>query len=429
MAEESETKQDDKAKRPARASGGRGLAAFALLVAFAALGGAAYLYAALVLVDAGDGERITALETANDRLEGEVRRLAQEQRVALDALRAERETAFTNFRGEQEQRRRSAEEALAQALQRATTQNTDAPARAPDADWRLAEAEYLLRLANHQVRMERDIRTALDLLRSADSLLKDLDDFTLYEVRATLAAELRHLEQAPVINRSDIYLRLDAAKRQLSALSLALPKFQLHASAAAPDTSAVESHRDNPTTTGVADPDPTLPADPAAAFATDPAAALPIEATSAESGGEPSTSPIVAVASGVASTTSTQEGHGNRNAGLWNSLADEFGRLLRFRRIDTDFKPPPAPAEAAYLELNLRLMLEQAQIAALRANQPVYAASLDRALEWANAYLDRQNPQAQEALSALEALRQLNLDPPAPDISSSLSQLQALRRG
>ena len=58
-----------------------------------------------------------------------------------------------------------------------------------EADWRLAEAQYLLRLANQRVLMEQRPEGALTLLRSADKVLADLDDVSLYGLRQALAQD------------------------------------------------------------------------------------------------------------------------------------------------------------------------------------------------------------------------------------------------
>ena len=49
-------------------------------------------------------------------------------------------------------------------------------------EWKLAEVEYLLRIANHRILMERDVVAARDLLSAADAVLNDLDDFRCISV-------------------------------------------------------------------------------------------------------------------------------------------------------------------------------------------------------------------------------------------------------
>ncbi|HEY5645087.1 MAG TPA: uroporphyrinogen-III C-methyltransferase [Pseudomonadales bacterium] len=113
--------------------------------------------------------------------------------------------------------------------------------------------------------------------------------------------------------------------------------------------------------------------------------------------------------------------------GLWAALLDQIGRYLRFRRFEGEgVRPLLAPEEAAYLELNLRLMLEQAQLAALRAETTVYQQSLQTAASWIATYLDKDDPAVARSLDEIEALSIVVLDEPLPDISGSLNALRAL---
>lgn len=77
-------------------------------------------------------------------------------------------------------------------------------------DWLLAEAEYLLRLANQRLQMERGPRGALGLLQSADQILLELDDVDLFPVRDKLQRDITALKLAPSIDRSGLYLQLAA---------------------------------------------------------------------------------------------------------------------------------------------------------------------------------------------------------------------------
>ncbi len=222
-------------------------------------------------------------------------------------------------------------------------------------EWRLAEVEYLLRVANHRLLMEQDLATALDLLGSADALLASLNDPGLHLVRAALADERLALKGLVVADVQGLYLRLDSIKRGLSALARAMPEF-----------------------------------------------------------GPP---PVV--------ETPADAGPPER---LEDRVLEQLRGLVRFRRIEPDAMPVIAPEEAAYLDLNLRLMLEQAQLAALKRDQVVYQASLGNAHEWAARYLNAEDPQVLATLNTLLSLREIPLDSSLPDISGSLDALLEVRR-
>lgn len=78
-------------------------------------------------------------------------------------------------------------------------------------DWLLAEAEYLLRLANQRLQMERDHRGTLKILESADGILAETDDAGVYPVRQQLAREMLALRSLDPVDRTGLYLQLEAA--------------------------------------------------------------------------------------------------------------------------------------------------------------------------------------------------------------------------
>ena len=72
------------------------------------------------------------------------------------------------------------------------------------ADWLLAEAEYLLRLANQRLHIEKDVRGAEAILPTADKVLAEGDDPGLLPVRVALAEEIFALQSmASILNYWD----------------------------------------------------------------------------------------------------------------------------------------------------------------------------------------------------------------------------------
>ena len=394
MAEEITAAPDSELARPVRGTGGRWLAVLALLIALASVCGIAYLYYTLVMHNpaAGNAERLARLQTAQAQLRTDLRKLADD-----------RQAAFAAFRAELEERQRTSENELAGSLGGPT-----APGIPTEREWKLAEVEFLLRGANQRALFERDVDSALELLRSADGILGGLGGPAALAVRSTIASEVLSLAQVDAVDPSAIYLRLDAIKRRLTDLTLALPEYTtvVPVSAISPEE-------------GIAVPpvdDDSGPApDPEITGQTSPESAAPSPATEERAPDED--------ANTAAKTLAASE-----EAGIFTTLARELGQLVRFRRFDTTLERPPAPTESDLLELNLRLMLEQAQLAALKRDQAVYASSLDAALEWTRALLNGQDNQVQETVDALEALRRLDLEAPLPDISGSLHELLEARR-
>lgn len=78
-------------------------------------------------------------------------------------------------------------------------------------DWLLAEAEYLLRLANQRLELEGDHQGALRLLQNTDELLAETDAAGVHPVREALAREILALRTLDPVDRTGIHLQLEAA--------------------------------------------------------------------------------------------------------------------------------------------------------------------------------------------------------------------------
>lgn len=315
---------------------GRLLGFLGFLFGLAGLAAAGYLYYSLIYLDTD-----AQVDARFARLEAEI---AGSER-ALAELAKIRERALADFAAEQARAADEAGERLLEAVNRVAAQAP--PSRR---EWKVAELAYLLRIANHRILMERDVEGALTLLKAADAMLQELDDFALYQVRAQVADEILSLESVASNDVQGLFLRLEAVKTEISAQSVKLPRFEQVTEAAADDA-----------------------------------------------------------------------------GGFWSALRQQLGSYFRFRRFDGDgVQPLLAPEEAVYLELNLRLMLERAQLAALRREQVIYQQSLQTAADWMASYLDADNPGVARSLEELESLSSVELERPLPDISGSLTTLKQL---
>lgn len=106
---------------------------------------------------------------------------------------------------------------------------------------------------------------------------------------------------------------------------------------------------------------------------------------------------------------------------------------VRFRTRDEPIEAPLSPSQQYYLQQNMHLMLEQAQVALMRHQTDLYTHSLKRVMAWLDEYLVVEDEQTRAARASLEELQAWNVDPELPDISASLLKLQKLleqqRRG
>jgi uroporphyrin-3 C-methyltransferase len=83
-------------------------------------------------------------------------------------------------------------------------------------DWKLAEVEYLLRLAHQRVALSNDAGGAKQLLQTADDILFALGYSDLYAVRKQLAQDIAAVSSAANTDNEGVYLQLLALAGQVS---------------------------------------------------------------------------------------------------------------------------------------------------------------------------------------------------------------------
>jgi uroporphyrin-III C-methyltransferase len=108
-------------------------------------------------------------------------------------------------------------------------------------DWLMAEVEYLLRLANQRVLMERDPQGAMALLHAADEIVRDARGITGFELRQAIAVDLGQLEAVERLDVDGLYLQLSVLARQVDQLMQKQQHFE------APAPLAVTAPVENPT--------------------------------------------------------------------------------------------------------------------------------------------------------------------------------------
>ena len=197
---------------PRRSS--NGVAWLAVLVALAALGLAAWIWWSLQ--QAGDGEarlqELTREAAAN-------RQSMQQLQQQSTEMRRQLESELARQVGELRQQREQQFNVVQSALQSQRQQLLEL--RSTDrADWSLAEAEYLLRLAHQRLLMADDARSALALLNSADAIVADLDDPGLHTLRAAIASDAAALRAIPEVDIEGIWLRIRALSGEVDKLLL-----------------------------------------------------------------------------------------------------------------------------------------------------------------------------------------------------------------
>ncbi|RCV90444.1 uroporphyrinogen-III C-methyltransferase [Billgrantia montanilacus] len=201
--------------RGGRNGGGKGTLAL-VLVLFLGIGAGLFAWKAWERMDSQQ-QRLAELEeragTAasadefaelESRVESRLETAEGESTDAVEAMRSE----FASYRSE-------VDSALDQVLDELSREQE------PDErEWLHAEAAYLLRLANQRLQLERDVEGAAALLRTADDRLNEADNPALLSVRRAIASELSVLDSVPQVDRSGLYLALNAQQERLAQLPL-----------------------------------------------------------------------------------------------------------------------------------------------------------------------------------------------------------------
>lgn len=223
-------------------------------------------------------------------------------------------------------------------------------------DWLLAEVEYLLRLANQRMNLERDVDGSLAILKAADSVLAEAKNPVLLPVRQSVAKEIQTLKSIPAVDVVGAVARIQALQDQIKVLEW-MPRSL---------------------------PEVTAKVEPASEVKLDPFQKFLSKA--------------------------------------WAGV----GSIVRVREHDKALPAPLTPDQHYYLQQNMHLMLEQAQVALVRQQDDLYKQSLARTQSWLDEFVMTQSKNTAAVKNTLTELQAWNVSPKLPDISGSLNTLRKL---
>ena len=193
---------------------GNALAIFALL-----------LGAAGVAVGGWGVWQVRHLQANNQQQSGQVQALNdQAQTLKLNEQRLSERLAQLPAAEELEERRRQV--AQLQGDQQRLNQRLETVLGASRKDWRLAEAEHLLRLASLRLSALQDITSAQALVQGADEILREQNDPGSFAAREQLAKTLAALRSTEQPDRTGLFLQLGALREQVVQLSELAPEYK-----------------------------------------------------------------------------------------------------------------------------------------------------------------------------------------------------------
>ena len=218
----------------------------------------------------------------------------------------------------------------------------------------LAEVDYLLRLADAKLKLERNVPAARLALDAAQQRLKTVKEAGLIPIQTMLGEAIASLRGVQL-----------------------------------PDITAI-SHK-------------------LIAMAT-PIDSLPLQLDS----GVPNIRERVKPATNVSLSADADRSWWDRSSeAVWN----QFKEIVVVRRQRIEAPPLIARENEFFLRQNLRLELEGMRLALLRSDAEGYQASYQRVHDWTQTYFDAADPKVAQFLAELQALQAVQFNPYIPDLT------------
>lgn len=183
-----------------------------LLFALVALGLGSYgAYTSWLLNEskAGSAAEVQTLNSEIASLNDQISQLQTNQTGASDLLKAELESFSAKQQADASDIETRIANSVAELRQQIGTTSED---------WLLAEAEYLLRLANQRVLMEDDVAGAISLFEAADKIISEAEGVVAFSLREAIANDIATLKALSQTDVDGIFVQLGAVAAQVPAL-------------------------------------------------------------------------------------------------------------------------------------------------------------------------------------------------------------------
>tara|TARA_B110000503_G_scaffold105519_1_gene157462 strand:- start:1735 stop:2991 length:1257 start_codon:yes stop_codon:yes gene_type:complete len=286
--------------------------------------------------------------------------------IATQQAISTQQTDFTN-------NQQRMDEALVTALESMAKTQLDQGKVLPQ--WQLAEAEYLLRLANQRLAMEQASESAIALLKAADIIIRDSEQVGTYGIRRAIAEDLAALTSVPSVDVEGVYAHLSALSGLAAQLTFIPPRSEPLSKLVAADTTPQAS------------------------------SAIISEAAPAA----------------VVNWADTLW-QGTRDVGV--NVWGELKQLVKVQSRTQGDQQLLTPAAELLVRMRIEMALSQTQVALLRRQQTIYDQSLVGVKQLLSQYYRSGDTVAQAMHAQIDALDDVKVLTNMPNISGSLVALQ-----
>lgn len=203
-----------------KSSSGKGIAILALIISLGGLGAGGWS----LMQNQGFVDGSSKQEQQQQALEQELSNM-REQNAELVKREQQLRNALAQLPSSTELLQGRELVADLQAEQQQLSQRLDKVLGASRQDWRLAEAEHLLRMASLRLRALHDTNSARYLLEAADQILQAQNDPAAFAAREQLARSIAALRSNNTVDRTGLFVKLGALHQQASQLTHLAPEF------------------------------------------------------------------------------------------------------------------------------------------------------------------------------------------------------------
>jgi uroporphyrin-3 C-methyltransferase len=265
------------------------------------------------------------------------------------------------------------DEALVTALESMAKTQLDQGKVLPQ--WKLAEAEYLLRLASQRLAMEQASESAIALLKAADIIIRDSEQVGTYGIRRAIAEDLAALTTVPSVDVEGVYAQLSALSSLAAQLTFIPPRSESLSKLGATDITPQAS------------------------------SAMISEA---------------APTALVNWTDTLWQGTKDVGANVWGELK----QLVKVQSRTQGDQQLLTPEAELLVRMRIEMALSQTQVALLRRQQTIYDQSLVGVKQLLSQYYRSGDDVAQAMHAQIDALDDVKVLTNMPNISGSLVALQ-----
>ncbi|MBV1883375.1 MAG: uroporphyrinogen-III C-methyltransferase [Pseudomonadales bacterium] len=253
------------------------------------------------------------------------------------------------------------------AVQMAKVTNQD------EVDWLLAQLEHYTLLAHKRLTLTHDLPGAIALLDESISIVKEIDEPQALGIMQALESDKTTLATVADVNLEYVFIQIDEVIKQID--HLAMPQVDWRTHKASDDGVG--------TTKGI---------------------------------GSQSDSELI-------NFSDIQGWQGYFDLAK-KRLSASISSLVLVQTLDKPIKPLLPPEQRVYLQQNLQLMLEQAQLSVMRRQGESFHASVSQARHWVSEYFREDTPTAKYIQKTLTQLLTLEIESPALDISRSIAAVK-----